>query len=312
MASVQTKVKGQTAMKNSLPLCFAALLTPVMAFGQVIVNDSFLDGDRANTGPLQAAWWSSSSSGGNSIEASVGVLGLVSGSSGRGIHGTFAPQTLAIGHTLTATYTFTTPATVGNNLSTALKVAMMDFNNPGLAADLTSSSSTPNPLYVGQPGYMMDFDINTGATADITIREHDVTSTLGRFLGTTSEWIALENSSPDAGYTFAPNTEYVGVFSVTRTGADSVDILGSMSQNGNLMDSHTVSDVSGIANNFGMFGIWANGSAFGSSNVAGEADNGLDFSNIKVELIVPEPSSAALLLTGLLVLGRSIRRRARG
>jgi hypothetical protein len=251
----------------------------------IIVNDSFADGNRARTGALDANWWSSSSTSGNSVEISVGSLGLISGTAGRGIHGTFAPQALAIGSTIIATYTFTTPATAGSG-SASFKVAMMDFNNPGLAADLSSASGVgnENPLYVGLPGYMSDFDVNSGATADISIRKHDVASPLGRFLGTTSEWID-QTSSADKGYTFAPNTQYIGVFSITRTGADSVQIFSSMSNNAGLMDSHTKSDTNGIANNFGMFGIWANSGMFGSNTTPGDPDNGITFSNIKVELV---------------------------
>ena len=298
-------------MKRFIPLSLATLLMPAMAFSQVIVNDSWADGDRANTGPLQADWWSSSSTSANSVEVGVGYLGLVTGTSGRGLHGTFAPQILGVDDSLVVTFTFTTPTSVGNNYGSGFRVALMDFNNAGLAADLSSSSSSVNPLYVGQPGYMADYDVNTGPSADVSLRKHDVTSGLGRFLGTTGEWTD-QSTSPDNGYTFAAATEYVGVFSVTRTGADSVDIYSSLSQGGILMDSHTKTDASAIANNFGMFGVWVNSGIFGSSNVAGNPDNGIDFSNIKVELIaVPEPSSAALLLTGLLVLGRSVRRRAR-
>lgn len=276
------------------------MLAPALAFSQTtIVDDSFADGDRTATGPLQADWWSSSSTSGNSIEIAPGALGLVTGTSGRGIHATFAPQTVGLGETITVSYTFTTPATVGNNKSTALKAALMDFNNAGLAADLSSSSSSVNPLYVGQPGYMSDFDVNkTDGTDDISIREHDQSSGLGRFLGTTSEWIN-SGSSSDAGYSFAANTEYVGVFSVFRTGADSVEIFSSMSQGASLLDSHTRSYSSGIANNFGMFGIWVNSNTFGSTN-GDDPDNGITLSNFKV--VVPEPSSFALAIGGLLSL----------
>ena len=210
-----------------------------------------------------------------------------------------------------ATFTFTTPATVGNNFGGGFRFALMDFNNPGLAADLSSSSSSANPLYVGQPGYMVDFDVNTGATADTSLREHDVTSALGRFLGTTSEWIQM-GTGPDEGYVFLANTSYSGVFSVTRTGADSMDIFSSLSQGATLMTSHTESDASGIANNFGMFGVWVNSNVFGSNTTPGDPDNGIEFSNIKIERLgVPEPSSAALLLGGLLVVGRVLRGRGR-
>ncbi len=251
----------------------------------VIVNDSFADGSRTNTGPLQADWWSSSATNGNSVEAYTNQLGLISGTSGRGLHGTFAPQTLAIGDTIRATFTFTTPATVGaGSASTAFKIAMMDFNDAGLAADLSSASATVNPLYTNLPGYMIDLDVNDAVASDISIRKHLV-NTSGRFLGTTAEWFSF-GSSADAGYVFAPNTEYVGVISITRTEADGVDIFGSMSQGGTLMDSYTDSDSSGIANHFGMIGFWANTSAFGSSTTAGElVDNGITFSNIKIEVV---------------------------
>ena len=296
-------------MKRFLPLFFAAILTPALAQVQVIVNDSWADGGRNNgADPLDADWWTSSASTG--IEVSVGALGLVSGTAGRGIHGTFAPQTLGIGETLRATYTFTTPATVGTALSSPFRVGLMDFNNAGLAANLSASSTSPQPLYIGLPGYIADFDVNTGATADTSIREHDLTSTLGRLLGTTSEWISI-GSGPDTGYTFAPNTEYVGVFAVTRTGADSMDIFSSLSQGALLLASDTESDTSGIANHFGVLAFWVNSNTFGSSATPNTGDNGIDFSNITIAYVIPEPSTAALLVGGLLVLGRSFRRRAK-
>lgn len=260
----------------------------------VIVNDSFADGSRTNTGPLQADWWSSSSATGNSVEAYPNKLRLVSGSSGRGLHGTFAPQTLGIGDTIRATFTFTTPATVGTAKSTAFKVALMDFNNAGLAADLTANSTTPQPLYTNLPGYMVDYDVNNGATTDVSIREH-IENTTGFFLGTTGEWVA-KGSSPDANYTFAPNTTYTGVFSITRTEADGADIFGSISQGATLMDSYWDADSSGIANHFGMLGFWVNSATFGSTTTSGEAeDNGITFSNIKVEIVTRQAPAAPAL-----------------
>lgn len=251
----------------------------------VIVDDDFEDGDRANTGPLQADWWSSSQTSGASIEVYPNQLGMVTGTSGRGIHGTFPPQNLEIGDTIKVTYTFTTPATVGTSRSTAFKVALMDFNDPALAADLASGSCCVNPLYTNLPGYMADMDVNTGTAADTSIREHKTPNTSGRFLGTTGEWISM-GSSGDAGYTFAPNTEYVGVFSITRSDFASMDIFSSISQGGVVMDSHIEGDSSGIANNFGMVGFWVNSKTFGSNKTPGEAeDNGITFSNIRIELI---------------------------
>lgn len=296
-------------MKLHLTFLAALALIPLSSSAQLtVVDDSWGDGDRGMTGLLDADWWTSSSSSG--IEVSTGSLGLVTGTSGRGIHGTFAPQMLGVGDSITVTYKFTTPDTVGTGKSTAFRVALMDFNNAGLAADLSASSSSVQPLYIGLPGYMADFDVNTDATADVSIRKHDLTATGGRLLGTTGEWNSL-GSSGDAGYSILANTNYVGVFSVTRTGADSVDVFSSLAvDGGSLLDSHTESDVSAIANNFGMFAIHANSNVFGSSNSAGDPDNGIDFSNVLVQSTVPEPSTTALFV-GLSVIGLAIWRQRR-
>jgi hypothetical protein len=296
-------------MKRIISLSISVLLMSTILSAQTIVNDSWADGGRNNGADLlDADWWSSSSTSGNSVEVVPGHMGLISGSSGRGLHGTFAPQTLGIGQTLRASFTFTTPATVGSAQSGAFRVALADFNNSGLAADLLSSSTSVNPLYTTLPAYMADFDVNLAdATDDTSIREHITPNTLGRFTGTTTEWTQL-GTGPDADYTFAPNTEYVGVISVTRTGGDSMDIFGSLSQNNVLLTSHTQSDASGIANHFGVLAFWANANVFGNNTTVGDPNNGIDFSNITIE-VIPEPSSVALLLAGMLMLGKSLRRR---
>ena len=274
------------------------ILTPATAFGTIIVNDSWADGGRNNgADALDADWWSSTSSNNISVEVGSGFLGLVTGTSGRSLHGTFANQPLAIGDMLTATLTFMTPATVGTIGSAGLKLALADFNNAGLAADLQSSSTFPQPLYFSLPSYMLDFDINSaGATDDTSIRRHNANAT-GRFLGITAEWTQL-GTSPDITYSFTPNTEYVVVLSLARTGVGSMDIFGSLTRSNVLLTSHTQSDASATVNSIGLLGVYANSSAFGSTNAFGLADNGIDFTNIRIE-VIPEPSALALIMFGL-------------
>ena len=78
----------------------------------------------------------------------------------------------------------------------------------------------------------------------------------------------------------------MGVFSITRADYESVDIFSSISQGGVLMDSHIESDSADIANHFGMLGFAVNSVTFGSTNGIGELlDNGITFSNIKVEVV---------------------------
>jgi hypothetical protein len=259
-----------------------------------IVDDSFTDANRANTGSLQADWWSSTSSSGNSIEVYTGQLGLVTGTSGRGNHGTFASQPLAVGDALIATLTFTTPATVGDNKSAALRFGLFDTTGhlPGLEADLSASSSSPNTNYNNLNGYMMDLDVVTGSE-NLTLRERDNPDS-GRLLATTDDYASL--GSGGNSYTFLANTTYTVEMSVTRQAVDEVQMMGSLYQGAILLSTHTESDTSATATEFGMLGMHANSSTFGSTTTHGPfEDNGITFSNIKVERVTTAPAAPPTL-----------------
>jgi hypothetical protein len=296
-----------------------------MSRAAIIVNDSWADGGRNNgVDPLDTNWWSSVSSTGTGIEVSVGSLGMVTGSSGRGIHGVFPTQTLAnVGDTLIATYTFTTPATIGTAQTAGFRVGLFDtLGRTGLDADITSSSGTPNSLYgyyaatptptVGLPGYMMDMDVGTGAE-DISFRQLDTPVNVGaqtptgRLMGTTTGFTQLSPTGVDGGYTFTPNTTYTGSFTMTRINATDMQLTGTLGSY-----SHTNTDTFDSAN-VGMLAFWANSNVFGSANTSGTANNGIHFSNIKIEFVpVPEPATLAMVVMAALVLGTlSVWRSAR-
>jgi hypothetical protein len=290
----------------------------------MIVNVSWGDGGRTNgLDPLDTDWWSSTSNTGNSIEVSVGSLGMISGTSGRGIHGTFPAQTLTnVGDTLTATFTFKTPATVGSAVS-SFKVGL--FNGSGtLGADISASTSSPNPIYNPVPGYWMDYDVKTGApagTENIAFREKDpVPGTGGVLLAAVGDFKnAAANGFPattsgGSAYVFTPNTTYTGTFSITKS-AGGLDLSGSLSQGTSLLSTFTMaSDSSPSATSFDVLGFHANSNVFGSttSNAAG-ADNGIDFTNITIEFnAVPEPATLSIFgMAALLLVAHTTRRRCR-
>lgn len=286
-------------------LSLAVVLLVASAQAAVIVNDSFADGDRAKTGALDTNWWTSSSSSGDEI--SVGSLGLVTGTSGRGLHTVFPTQTLAnIGDSLIATYTFTTPATVGSGSNSSFRVGLFDtLGRAGLDADISASSGSPNDLYGwsvsngapapgtdGLPGYMMDMDVNSG-TDDLNFREHVIGSATGRLMATTGSgsFANVPSSGPDNAYTFTPNTEYTGTFSITRISATEVELNGSLDG-----ATHSTTDTFDSVD-IGMLAFHINSNQFGSSNSPDTPDNGIDFSNVTIEFI-PEPSAALLALLG--------------
>jgi len=294
-------------------LAVACVAAPV-AHAQVIVNDSWADGGRDNgPDPLDSNWWTSSASTG--IEVSAGSLGMVTGTSGRGIHTVFPTQTLAsVGDRLVATYTFRTPATIGTGLSGPFRVGLFDtLGRPGLNADITASSTSPSPEYGwgtgatpagpgtrGLPGYMMDMDVGTG-TEDLNFRKHDsgTVNPSGRLLGTTTGFTAISPSGPDGAYTFAPNTTYTGSFAIERISTTEVRLTGTLGS-----ATHSVTDAFD-STDIGLLAFWANSNAFGSSGTPNTPDNGIDFTNVTIEFIpVPEPASMTLLAVGSLLLVR--------
>lgn len=296
----------------------AAALAVSPASATVIVDDSFADADFAKTGALDTNWWTSSSSSGKEISA--GSLGLVTGTSGRGIHTVFGPVSLSnVGDKLVVSYAFTTPATVagGSGKSSSFKVGLFDsLGQAGLDADVSASSGTPNPLYgyglafggpgtLALPGFLMDMDVNTGATADLNFREHvsnTVTGT-GRLMGTNTNFSSISPSGPDAGYTFDPNTAYTGSLTIERISATELQYTGTLGG-----DSYTNIDSTIDSDTFDFLGFHVNSNVFGSTNAQNTPDNGIDFSNIRIEFIpVPEPASLALLGLGGLAM---LRRRA--
>jgi hypothetical protein len=296
-----------------LAMAVGALLTAPLT-AAVIVNDSWADGGRDNgADPQDVNWWTSASSSG--IEVSVGSLGMVTGTSGRGIHAIFPTQNLAnVGDKLVATYTFTTPATIGGSGSGVFRVGLFDtLGRAGLDADVSSSSGTPNALYgwgtgaggpgtAGLPGYMMDMDL--GASADLNFREHDAgtVNPTGRLMGTTTGFTSISPSGPDGAYLLAANTTYTGSLTLTRTSATDMQLTGALGT-----ATHTVTDAFD-STNVGMLAFWANSNIFGSSNTPGTADNGIDFSNVTIEFVpVPEPSGVLLTVT-LVGVGAAVRR----
>jgi hypothetical protein len=139
---------------------------------------------------------------------------------------------------------------------------------------------------------MLDMDVGTG-TEDLNFRQHDTVPTAntptGRLMGTTSGFTSISPSGPDGAYALAPNTTYTGSLTIRRTSATEMELTGTLGT-----ASHTVTDAFD-SDDFGMLAFWANSNLFGSSATPGEANNGIDFSNVRIEFIpVPEPGTALL------------------
>lgn len=288
----------KTPMKKSFSLTSTLALLPALAFGQVVImDDSWLDGGLSNgADALDGSWHYNSNS--NALELTGSGMGLVSGGSGRGIHGVFPSTSIGIGETLVLTYTFTTPATVNTlgNKTDAFRIALMNSGSTDMAQDFSASSSSPEPLLDVPLGYYTDFDVAT-STDGVTLREGIAVRSTGRLLGTSTGWDFMEDGGVTA-YEFLPNTTYTGTFLISLTGADALTLTSGIAG----LTSHSNTDASApVITSFDTVAFHVNSSVFGSSSNPGDPDNGIVFSNVRVE-VIPEPTTYAVLF-GALALG---------
>jgi len=288
--------------------------------------------------PLDTNWWTFSSSAGDEFDTSSGSpqLGLVTGSSGRGLHTVFPTQTLGVGDKIKATFTFNTPTTIGTN-DGGFRIGLFDTlgrdtvgvsqtDSSGtfvqtLDEQVDASSGTPNNVYgngsntTTLPGYMMTFDVSSSASpntaSEIEFREHiSPNGGSGRLMATTSggTFPGIGSGADNPGYSFAPNEEYTGMFTITRTTATDVQLDGMIAGPGANASFSTTDAFD--SNMFGMLAFHVNGDTFGSVNTAGMADNGINFSNVTVHVEnVPEPSAITVIGLSLGMLAVLIRRR---
>jgi len=263
-----------------LPLCLAATTLP--AAENVIFSDTWADGDLAD-GPdaTDIAWYTTTTS--SAIEVGSGFMGLVSGTSGRGIHTVFDPVTLAVGDSLTVTGTFNTPDTValGDGRTSAFRVAFFNTNGIPAAQDYTASRVD---IWEQVTGYMTDFDVNSGEE-DISFRERlpdDGTDNAHRLLSTTSNFEVLggEEGSGGEPYSFFDNATYTVTFTLTLTDATTLTLHASLAIGDMLLSEHSQMDVDGWELTFDMLAFHSNSNTFGSVADRDTPDNGIDFTEV--------------------------------
>jgi len=265
-----------TALVSSLLVL--AFSTPSLA--NKVVDDNFaVDG----TAQTDASYFGSSNS--NAIEINANSIGLVTGPSGRQMHGLFETQTLAnAGDSLKATISFRTPVSVAST-DEDIRIGLFDHLERNTADQLGQntkySKASPNALYAGLPGFY--FVENSDSASDIDIRRSEPSKT-GRLLSTTQGFKAF-GSGPDLGYAITPNTDYTVVFTVTRTEKGALEIRADFADG-----TRTSVDKKPASYSFGMLAVGASTSAVGSSNKVGKDsaavnDNGIDLTAFSVEFI---------------------------
>ena len=116
---------------------------------------------------------------------------------------------------------------------------------------------------------------------DIEIRKHN-DQALGRLLGGLDAWDMLGEGG--ASYRFAAGQTYTGTLAVAKR-AEGVEITGTLMQDGEVLSTFSQIDPGSDIDTLGMLAFHVNSKTFGSSKSPGETDNGLDFTNVKLEVL---------------------------
>ena len=295
---------------NSIAIALTATcIFAISSHAQIIVNDTWADGERASTGPdgtgIDSAWWGSGGS------LSVPAAGDLRGTSpaGSAFWTTYFPSAVTLanpGDAISVTWVFVPTTVSAANTSQGLPLALAYTPGTHLAADASPSSQ----LYSGY-SLFMNMAQTLGNANPFALREW-TSASAGSLLGTSANWGAngtsgatLANGGTAGNTGFASGTQYTLSMTLTRNASSGLDILASMtggSLNGTGSESVSYTDTTPNSFIFDTFAIRPSGSASGAAQY--------DTSLFKVEFIsVPEPT--ALTLAGLGVLGLVFARRAR-
>ena len=271
------------------------LAAGLTAHSQILLNDTFADGSRAEQNlPTESQWFNAGT--GATLTPSVGhlVMGTPATSSaswttyftGEGSEATLANT----GDTLKLTWVFTPANVNANNTSQNFRLALVD--TPG--ADRISSDVAPlNSAYTGYAMFM-NMGQTLGNGNPFRLMERNVAT--GDVLGTSGNWAGLANGATSGNHGYDSGTAYTFEMSLTRNALSGLDFLVTMT-GGTLNNSGSASlsftDPTPNSFTFDTFTLRPSG----ASTTADSFDTTL----VKVELTqVPEPTVSALMGMGLL------------
>ncbi|MBX3743383.1 MAG: hypothetical protein KF712_20525 [Akkermansiaceae bacterium] len=289
-------------MKRFLPVVLALSATALPVTATVLLSDDFSDGNR--TSP---AWYYAQGLTGTTLTTNGARQNLLLNAATRNnaqVWTTFSGTTLNIGETLSVSFNFDATGGILSADDGPFRVGFFNVSTP-VNADKNSGISDPN--WSAATGYGAFADIHADTAIDTTPE-----STLRQRTGTSETlWagaaspisltttLTPANSSHSIGSTANLATDdlrYLITFSLTRTGADSMNLFYQMRDtSGNIISTMTATDGSGIATNFNTFSI------FTGTSVA--EDFAID--NVVIS-VVPEPSVflSAIIAPAFLVFRR--------
>lgn len=292
----------RTSLRLAALVSALALPLSAQTVTTTLLNDTFADTDRTNQAlPGSAQWFTSASNSTANIDAAGGALVTKNGLTTLSYFtAADAPVELAVGESLTLTFTVSLSATtdaVGN-----FRVGLYD-SGTRLAAD---NFGNTNAAFTGSyAGYLAV--TNVGASSNNAFRVYERGSSTSLIAGSVSNYAQTGSAAGGAFKAFVANNVYTGAIVLSRTAESTMSISQSYTglfagDSSSSTTTATITDSSGLSTSFDTLAFYYNNTA------------SLTFDNIKLDYTslaaVPEPSSAAAL-AGLLALSAGAVRRRR-
>jgi pectate lyase len=247
----------------------------------ILVNDTWADGDRTSSGPdgsgIDSPWYATS---GTSLTATTGKMTSTEGTSSLTFLTYFAPDSNPVtlsgaGDELKITWTFTPTGVNANNTSQTFNFATVD--TPTAALVSADNFATANAIY---SGYAMFANMGRtlGNGNPFQLRKWGGAST--DFLGHQGNWTGLGNGAASGNHGYDNGTAYTYVETLTRNASGGIDIVSTMTGgtlNGTGTATVSVTDATPAAYTFDTFAVRPSN----SSSTAATIDTSL----FKVEFI---------------------------
>lgn len=300
-------------MKHSKVILIALVSVGSFAmssYSQVLLNDTWADGSRAETSlPNESAVWVSHASG-----VTMGTGSLLydqTASSGSQKLWTYftpvttnapdsSPVSIGVGQKLIATIEFTPKVALYDNSSRSFRFGLFyDPTDPAVLQDQNSDSGGTGAPWTDSTGYGVQIALSTGVSASTSANVGKRTDqSNSSLMGSSGAWTFQNGGDPIVN---SLDTLYTMTFTLDRVAVDQMDLTFSIADAGGVISTHTVSDDPNGSATLGTGPLATDFDQlfFRFSNNTSTAD-AIEFSRFKIEL-VPEPTTFAF--AGLMALG---------
>jgi hypothetical protein len=292
------------------------------AHGALLLNDTWADADRTNTSlPNDSATWIGQSSGNGTTTVTAGALNFAppptnslkvweyftsdnSAPDGSLAHNSVTQ--LGVGQQLITSVSFQLKdvgATTGKNFRVGL---FFDPTDARVQSDTNSDGGGGTAPWTDATGYAVQFPLSSASNSNpLQIGKRTVSNS--SLLGSGGAFTFA--STGGGAYSMANDTTYTLQFVFDVVSASQLDVTASLLQGNTTLSTLTVSDTGASFGTTAVSGALPGNNAIYTKfdqlffrNSDNSQASSISFSNWKVELVVPEPASAVLVILATLSL----------